>query len=651
MELNPMNVSKPFLADAVIGNSSLLVSLSRSGRILRLWWPNIGFPQHIKCWRTGLIDESGMQRTVWLDDEEAGWQHNIAYVDGTNIVRTRATSDRHPFTVESVDYAVPGEPLLVREYTIQNRSQKPLTFRFVLYSSFIITENLLYNTTRFDYGADGLVHFRHRYAFAIGSSLPCSGFQAGDAFANCETGELDGTVIAMKPDGGLMWRFEEVPPGGEVKLPIYICAAHSPLEAEAMLSRVKHRPAEEWRAQTATYWKRYLDGAKPCPVADDDFKRLYERSLLVMKLMSDEASGSIIAAPEFDEYFTRCGGYAYCWGRDAAFITQAMDRAGLIDLSASFYDWTLSAQDPDGAWQQRHYHDGSLAPSWGLQLDEGGSILWGMWQHYNTTGDEAFVERVWPAVRKGADYLVSRLDPETGLPEASMDLWEERFGQHVYSAAAVYGGLKGAAALARAKGEDQRAIKWEEAATRIQDSIVSRCWNESEQSYYRSLQLAVSKEEYERALSEGLPVSRVTDAKGYTTYFVPYDETADVSLLGLSVPFQVIDVNDPRMRLTADRVERLLTVSRTGGLKRYEDDEYIGGNPWILTTLWLAHYRILSGDKDQALTLMRWVAEHTTETGLLPEQIDKSSGRPAWVVPLTWSHAMFVIAIHLLAER
>ena len=68
-------------------------------------------------------------------------------------------------------------------------------------------------------------------------------YQAGDAFANCETGELDGTVIAMKPDGGLMWRFEEVPPGGEVKLPIYICAAHSPLEAEAMLSRVKHRPA------------------------------------------------------------------------------------------------------------------------------------------------------------------------------------------------------------------------------------------------------------------------------------------------------------------------------------------------------------------------------------------------------------------------
>ena len=59
-----------------------------------------------------MIDESGMQRTVWLDDEEAGWQHNITYVDGTNIVRTRATSDRHPFTVESVDYAVPGEPLL-----------------------------------------------------------------------------------------------------------------------------------------------------------------------------------------------------------------------------------------------------------------------------------------------------------------------------------------------------------------------------------------------------------------------------------------------------------------------------------------------------------------------------------------------------------
>jgi hypothetical protein len=37
-------------------------------------------------------------------------------------------------------------------------------------------------------------------------------------------------------------------------------------------------------------------------------------SPFMFKLMSDEKTGSIIAAPEFDEHFTRCGGYAYAGG-------------------------------------------------------------------------------------------------------------------------------------------------------------------------------------------------------------------------------------------------------------------------------------------------------------------------------------------------
>lgn len=646
-----MNEPQPFLADAVVGNSSLLASLSRGGRLLRLWWPNIGFPQHLREWRAGLfIEGGGYDRTVWLDDENAGWHHSISYEERTNIVRTQAASKRIPIEAEHADYAVPGEPLIVREYSLLNRGERPLSFRFVVYSSFIIAESELYNTTRFDYNADALVHFRHRYAFAIGSSVPCAGFQAGDALEKCENGELNGNVIDMKPDGGLMWRFDNVPPGEMVKLPIYICAANSPEQAEETIIRVKRTPAEHWRAQTASYWKRYLDEAEPCPLPDEEYKRLYERSLLVMKLMADEESGSIIAAPEFDEWFSRCGGYAYCWGRDAAFITQAFDRAGLFSLSTAFYDWTLRAQDESGAWQQRHYHDGSLAPSWGIQLDEGGSILWGMWQHYKSTGDQAFAERVWPAVAKGADYLVSRLDSETGLPEASMDLWEERLGQHIYSAAAVYGGLQGAASFAQLKGEVKRALEWSAAAARIRASIINHCWNDEKRSYYRSLQLAVSDEKYRRAQASGLSGAKIVDAKGYATYFVSYDDMADVSLLGLAVPFQVVDPREPRMRETAERVEQRLTVSGTGGLKRYEDDEYIGGNPWILTTLWLAQYRIQSGETEKARPLLQWALEHTTETGLLPEQIDKESGEPAWVVPLTWSHAMFVIAVHMLAD-
>jgi GH15 family glucan-1,4-alpha-glucosidase len=80
-----------------------------------------------------------------------------------------------------------------------------------------------------------------------------------------------------------------------------------------------------------------------------------------------------------------------------------------------------------------------------------------------------------------------------------------------------------------------------------------------------------------------------------------------------------------------------------GGLLRYERDIYAGGNPWVLSVLWLGLYRRQTGDHagfERALDYARRVA---TPLGLLPEQVTEE-GRPAWVVPLAWSHALLVLS-------
>jgi oligosaccharide amylase len=369
--------------------------------------------------------------------------------------------------------------------------------------------------------------------------------------------------------------------------------------------------------------------------------------------MADERTGSIIAAPEFDENFSRCGGYAYCWGRDAAFITTALDRAGLTNLSDRFYEWTLTAQDANGAWQQRHYHDGTLAPSWGIQLDEGASILWGMYQHYLVLKNEEqsqFLHQVWNAVEAGANYLVQMMDKETGLPRASRDLWEERGAQHTYTAAAVYAGLHAAASFADVSDRPNLASIWRSASEQIADAILHSCWNEPNQVFYRGLKLEVTESAYIEAQQQGYATSKTSREKGYPVYMLEQDRVVDVSLLGISVPFAVIPASHEYAVKTADTIERLLTSPVVGGIKRYEDDNYIGGNPWILTTLWLAQYRIQNGQLDEAKALLHWVIDHQTATGLLPEQVDRETGKTAWVVPLTWSHAMFILAVHMLAE-
>jgi GH15 family glucan-1,4-alpha-glucosidase len=274
-----------------------------------------------------------------------------------------------------------------------------------------------------------------------------------------------------------------------------------------------------------------------------------------------------------------------------------------------------------------------------------------MYQHYRHTGDEDFARQVWPAVRRGAEFLMRFRDERTGLPLPSKDLWEEREAIHTYSAAAVYGGLRAAAEFAKLAGEEELASSWMEAADKIRRAIDELCWNASRSCLYRGLRLTVDESRYIQAKAEGATGNVEELPKGYRRYVLDVDPVIDISLVGVSVPFEALPADSEKMRMTADAVEAALTVPTVGGIKRYEDDPYIGGNPWILTTLWLAQYRIAIGELDAARELLRWAIEHRTRTGLLPEQVDQETGATAWVVPLTWSHAMFVLAVWMLAER
>lgn len=645
--------NKPYLIDAVIGNSRFLGSVLRTGRLVRFWWPHVDMPQHADAIRGG-IRMADADRTSWFDGTEDGWNHEAAYVHRTNIYSVQASSPNSPIGVRSELYAVPDEDVLVFDYRFTNNGSGPSSFSFYFFASILASENPYYHTTQFHPHADALVHFRHDYSFAVSGANVCTKYQAGYAWKAADSGSLNGDSIQMSPEGTMEWAFNEVAPGETVGMTVYLAAGRRQEAALAALAEAKSAGVSSLRARTFSYWQNFLDSVPPCPIDRPDLNELYERSLLAMRLMTDEQTGSIIAAPEFDERFSRCGGYAYCWGRDAAFITTALDKAGLLEMSTRFYEWTLTAQDSDGAWQQRHYHDGSLAPSWGLQIDEGSSILWGMYQHYLALPEQersAFLDSVWEAVRKGAEFLVRSIDGSNNLPMASHDLWEERNGQHTYSSAAVYAGLKAAASFAERKGESALLRDgWNSAADRIAEKITTLCWNEENGAFYRGVNLAIEAWKVEQAEQAGMPVSRIVDEKGYARYRQAFDPIVDVSLLGISVPFAVIAPDHPQAVRTADAVERALTVPGVGGIKRYEDDNYIGGNPWILTTLWLAQYRASNGQLDEAQKLLDWAVRHRTISGLLPEQVDRSTGDTAWVVPLTWSHAMFILTVHLIAE-
>jgi GH15 family glucan-1,4-alpha-glucosidase len=174
---------------------------------------------------------------------------------------------------------------------------------------------------------------------------------------------------------------------------------------------------------------------------------------------------------------------------------------------------------------------------------------------------------------------------------------------------------------------------------------VEKLYNPDKRSWYRGVNLHVSKGAHEHLQQAGAPVSTVEDEHGYLRYVSTYDTIVDASLLGLSYPFELFDAFHPSVLGTSQAVRDLCTQPGVGGIRRYENDHYAGGNPWVLCTLWLALDAQRRGDGETVKEAVEWVLKHQTPTGLLPEQVDKDKGGPSWVVPLTWSHAMYVLTI------
>ncbi len=631
--------------DAVVGNGRMLGTLDRRGQLHRLWWPRPDHAQHVRRFWIGLR-LNGQHGVRWLHGNE--WKHRQAWEGDTAVLKTEAVMPGS-LRVTCTDFVVPGCSVMVRAYRIINEGESPLQADFLLLSSFEMGELKRYNTTRFDREREALVHFRNEFAAAVGADRPVSGFQAGRATEAAESGKPDGTEIDMSPEGVLSWDTGLLNPGETWEITLWISFGDHPEAALLELDGARRTGRSTLLAQTTGWWEEYLKEAKPVSTGHETVDRLYRRSLIVFRLMTDLTQGSMIAAPEFDEDFSRCGGYAYCWGRDAAWIATAIDRAGYREMVRDFYRWTVRAQSPDGSWEQRHYLDGRPAPQWGLQIDETGSILWGMWEFVRKEENDGFLGEIWPAVRKGAEFLASFLDPETGLPLPSKDLWEERDGEHTYSAAAVCGGLRAAAQMADRLGFDGLAREWKQAAETVRSAVLKRLWNEKRNAFFRGLKRAVDARAAREAEAKGRRVIRERDGKGYVVWRLWEDDVIDASLLGVSLPFELIPADDPRMVATSEAVETLLS-SPVGGIRRYEDDRYIGGNPWILTTLWLAMIRIRQSRANEAVRLLEWAVRHRTALDLLPEQVDRHTGETAWVVPLTWSHAMLVLTVHELVD-
>lgn len=641
-------MGKPYINNAVIGNGGILGCITETGELIRLYWPEIDFPQHVEKMLTGFFDARVPNSTLWFSEGE----HDVhqEYLEDTNILETNVHFFKLPLEVTQTDFCLPDQSVMIRHYTIKNSGKEEFHAGMGV-ASHVISSPMDMGNTLFDFTMDALVHYRHDGCWAIASNMTVKEFQIGNnPFGAIWEGKLNGVDnIGMSPDGALVWDLGNLQPDEKKSITLYITFSRSLTELKSLTSLIKVSRFHELVEMTTVYWHDYLKGCHPIKSGNDKVDKIYKRSLLLFKLMSDKNTGGLLASPEIDEGFTQCGRYAYCWGRDAAFITRAMDEAGLFADTEKFYDWAARVQDTEGFWHQRYHMNGNIAPSWGIQIDETGSILFGILKHYQYTKDVYFLERMWPSVLKAATYLEGFIDPDTHLPCPSFDLWEERMGEHTYSTAAVIAGFFAAAEISALLGvPTETSEHWRAVAEKMKQAMADVLVDREKEIFLRSVRTKLNPWGNE-------PSDQTTriqvNPKGFLQEVTLADARMDISLLGPTVPFDILKPDDPIVRNTANRIEQVLACNKAGGIYRYEEDHYVGGNPWIIATLWLALYHLKCGNVKKASAYFQWSMKGATQLDLLPEQVDKQDGKPCWVIPLTWSHAMFVLILRELVDK
>jgi glucoamylase len=606
-----------FRPAAIIGNGSLLATISARGEIERLFWPNVDHGQHLGQLRLGLERDG---RTLWLDDEPWTWEQS--YADGSSVLRTTAQLDGT--AVEVIDLVTPAEPVLVRGI----RPSTPE--RLVVHIAPSLDGDERSGAGYVDPGSGALVFYLRGVALALG--LIAEDATSTLRESNGQEATQDVVVYRAPVEGSLAGLVD-----GEAR--VLAAFGATPDEAIARLRRPSAVELDVLAGERTAYDRETIAVAAP-PSGENGVAALYARSLLVLEQLTDRETGATIAAPEFDPTFEQSGGYGFVWPRDLGYVVLSFLAAGRSDLAVPALRWLAREQAPEGLWLQRYWTDGSLAPSWGLhQLDETGMVVFAYEAAWRELGDAALDRVLWPSARAAADFLCGFVDPETGLPLPSIDLWEQTDGQHSYSAAATYGGLAAAAAMA-SRHEPSLEALYRGAAERVRAAIEEHLWSDEHGRYLRSRWVGRPDE-----LGETPPAAFDRTLR-YPTKSVrsvdPEDARVDSSLLGLAWPFRAVDPASPRMRATVEAVARELRVPG-GGVLRHEDDDYAGGNPWVISTLWLGLAERQACDDAGHRAAIEYAVARQTSLGLLPEQVTRD-GDPAWVVPLGWSHAMLILA-------
>lgn len=625
-----------------IGNGSLLVAFDSHYRLADFYFPHVGMENHAAArFRFG----------VWADDalhatDDVPWQRTLEYLRDTLVTDVQLQNDAIGLRIRCYDTVDPDASVYLRKIVVRNQRAEARDIKLFLHHEFGLYGNRIGDTVMFDPQSGGIVQYKARRCMLVNCDGGVTEYACGrGTWADTDDGTLSMQAIAQGAVDATIAIPLHLEANGSATTFHWICAGKTDAEVRALDARVREEGPAHLLARSGSHWYTWVN--KPgLSLTDlpDEILDFYRRSLLVIATQCDRRGG-VLAANDSDIVWGHNDHYSYVWMRDGAFVCDAMDRAGFPEVTRRFLLMANDVIRDDGYFLHKYNPDGSPAPLWQpwvrdgkpqlpIQEDETALVIWLLARHYERTRDLELLRDVYARlVVSAADFLVRFRDPETHLPLPSFDLWEERFGVFTFTCAAVWAGLNAAAELANLFNEQERRATYQKAAADLREAMKRHLWLEEEGRFARGLIVN----------GDALELDPAVDSSAFATFY-----------------FGVFPPSSAMVEGTMRAIrEKLWVHTDTGGVARYENDAYhriydeeqrVTGNPWILSTLWLAEHVIAKATDaeglQRALDLVRWARARATPSLILPEQVDPHGGEPLSVAPLTWSHAQVISLVH-----